>query len=86
MYILEELWLGNISPIEDAISQDASYHHALQQVIEQQQALKKWIPQERKDILFDYFDAETQLQGVAERVAFVQGVRIGAKLLLDILT
>ena len=85
MNILEELWLGNVSPIEDTVMQDASYKSALQQVIEKQQTLKGWMPPEGKAILFDYFEAEINLQGLAERAAFVQGIRIGAKLLLDML-
>ena len=82
MDILEELWLGNIAPIERAYPQKPEHRQALARVEENRQLLQCALPENAQKILDAYGEAEIQVQDHAERAAFSQGFRLGAKLML----
>ncbi|MBP3683525.1 MAG: hypothetical protein J6J12_01005 [Oscillospiraceae bacterium] len=84
MDILEELWLGNIAPIERAYPQKPEHRQALARVEENRQLLQWALPENAQKILDAYGEAEIQVQDHAERAAFIQGFRLGARLLLAI--
>jgi len=84
MDILEELWLGNIAPIEKAYPQKPEHRQALARVEENRQLLQRALPENAQKIPDAYGEAEIQVQDHAERAAFSQGFRLGAKLMLAI--
>jgi len=84
MDILEELWLGQVAPIEHAFPKTEEHRQAMRQIEKSRQALETMLPQEGQIILASYGEAEIQVQDHAERDAFAQGFRLGAKLMLAI--
>ena len=84
MDILEELWLGQVAPIERAFPKTDGYRKALREVEEKRQALEEMRSWKGENILAAYSDAEIRVQDYAERGAFALGFRLGAKLILAI--
>ena len=85
MRILEELWLGELSPIDAAMPRTKEYKKVLRCVIENQERLEKQLPQDAKQLLKSYDDAQIQLHDISERAAFSQGFCLGAKIMLAVL-
>ena len=84
MDILEELWLGQIAPIEQAFPKTEEHRQARHQVEKCRQVLESMLPQEGQIVLASYGDAEIQMRDYSEREAFAQGFRLGARLMLAI--
>jgi len=82
--ILEKLWLGQIAPIESAYPKTPAHRKALAKVEECRQNLLDMLPQAGQELLTTYSETEIQLQDYAERDAFSQGFRLGARLMLSI--
>ena len=83
MHILEDLWYG-ITPIETAVPQSEEYKQAMHKLVEDQKTLRNIVPENSKAVLTDYDDGQVKLQDLAERAAFVEGFRLGVKIILDV--
>lgn len=85
MYLLEELWKGNVTPDERAVRKGSPYQELQQASIECIERFRKELSPEGKKALDEYFDKEAQLADISEQDAFVRGVRIGARFILDVI-
>ena len=85
MYLLEDLWKGNITPDERAVRKGSPYQELQQASIECIEQFRKELSPEGKKALDEYFDKEAQLADISEQDAFVRGVRIGARFILDVI-
>ena len=83
--ILKALWRGEISPQERFFSKGSQYHSLLEKVCAEQKALLSTLSQEGKAHLESYESALWQLQSESEEEVFVQGFRLGALMMLDII-
>ena len=85
MLILEKLWNGEITPFEREILEKSEYQKISRRTTELQKAIYKELSAEGKTAFDEYCEKEQQLTDISEQDAFIKGVRIGAKLILDIL-
>ena len=84
MLILEQLWKGEISPIERGILENSKYQTLSRRTAELQSMIYKELSAEGQAKFDEYNDKDELLADIAEQDAFIKGVRFGAKFMLDI--
>jgi len=84
MDILEELWYGNICPMEIShIESKPEYKEALQLVNKNTERLKAQLTPEQTDLLLRYCESRNELSNITELDAFKSGFKIGAGLVIE---
>ena len=84
MYILEELWNGNITPSERVIRTGSQYAQLQKQLVAAEEDFRKELSPEGKAAYDTFCRKQAELSEISECDCFIRGVRIGARLLLDI--
>lgn len=84
MYVLNQLWRGEISPIERSIRPGSAYHKTIAEISEKMDALQKTLPPEEKEKVEALEDLKSELNLLVEEDLFLYGFRIGARMILDI--
>ncbi len=85
MYILEDLWSGNIQPYEQGFRQGDEYAKALRQTVEAENELDAMLTEEGKKAFQKYQTAQREVMVITDCQTFSKGFRMGAKIMLDIL-
>lgn len=85
MLILEKLWHGQIDPSERQVREDSEYQRISHEAIECMLTFHRELSTEGKSAFDEYYEKEQLLADISEQDAFIKGVRIGAKIILDIL-
>ena len=84
MYILEELWNGNITPSERVIRTGSQYAQLQKQLVAAEEDFRKELSPEGKAAYDTFCRKQAELSEISECDCFIRGVRVGARLLLDI--
>ena len=84
MYILEELWNGNVAPADRVIRTGSEYAQLQKQMVAAEDAFRKELSPEGKAAYDTFCRKQAELSEISECDCFIRGVRIGARLLLDI--
>ena len=84
MYILEDLWNGDITPSERVIRTGSQYAQLQKQLVAAEEDFRKELSPEGKAAYDTFCRKQAELSEISECDCFVRGVRIGARLLLDI--
>ena len=85
MYILEDLYTGNVRPGERSFKQNSQYSRALAQAVESGDALSKSLTEEQKKLFEAYMDAQRDVNILTDFETFIYSFKLGAKLMLDVL-
>ena len=85
MYILEDLWYGNVAPAERMIRKGSRYSKLQKQLVAAEDALREELSPDGKNAYEKICRNQTELAQIAECDSFIRGVRIGARLVLDIM-
>lgn len=85
MYILEDLWYGNVAPAERMIRKGSRYAKLQKQLVAAEDALREVLSSDGKNIYEEICQKQTEMAQIAECDSFIRGVRIGARLALDIM-
>ena len=85
MYILEDLYTGNVRPGERSFRQNSQYSRALAQAVESGDALIKSLTEEQKKLFEAYMDAQREVNILTDCETFIYSFKLGAKLMLDVL-
>lgn len=83
MYILHELWRGNITPSERRIREDSRFAQVLHENTALEQALCETLNKEQRKAYDKVYNGQVDMMGIAEEEAFILGYRIGVRLFLD---
>ena len=86
MFALFDLWDGNIHPAEDNCPTDQQYRTARKALVEQEDLFWKELSPAEKEAYEDLQNIRSEVVGRQEYYAFVQGFRLGVRLLLDALS
>lgn len=86
MSILEELYNGNISPIERFIKDGSEYSKLFNSVNENEDRLFEHLSREQKALYESIAESKGMLEGISEKEIFIDGFRLGARIMLEILT
>ena len=85
MYLLKTLWDGNVRPSERAVRVDSEYQTLRQEIITDLDQLNERLAPEEKLLLQAYSDKSMEAENISNEDAFISGVRIGARFILDVL-
>ena len=86
MQILEELYLGGVRPSEWSGKRNAQYRKALDDAIKADDAFRPTLTEEQKKLFEALLDAQRELNILTDAETFIYSFRIGAKIMMDVLT
>ncbi len=84
MYVLKDLYWGNISPTERSIRPGSDYKKASAQICEQINRLLEILTPEEKAQLEAIDSLRNNMATLAEEDMFIYGFRLGARIMLDV--
>ena len=84
--ILEELWYGNINPLEDSTAGNAEVKKLLNLVGRNRDKLCEDMTEQQKANLAKYDDSVNEMYGIIEQEAFKYGFRLGGKIMFETLS
>ena len=85
MYILDDLWYGNVAPSLRSFQKGSRYAEIIHELDECETALKKEVSQEGFQQLKILIDLQSELLDISERDSFTKGFQTGAKIIMDVL-
>jgi len=84
MYVLKELWRGNIAPAERFVRPGSDYKKASAKFCEEADRFLETLTPEEKKQWEAICDLRSDMTLLAEEDAFVIGFRLGARIMLDV--
>lgn len=84
--IIDDLYLGNINPNENTRIQHAEYLKLGKHSCEIEAVLRERLNKEDKKLFEDFTNAMGTMNAIEVRLRFIEGFRLGAQILLDVLT
>lgn len=85
MLFLEEFWNGNISPGEERYHSKKEYSKPWKIMEQCEEELKTRLSKEDWEVFTKYQDAEREVSCVSDSDSFIDGFRMGAKVIMDVL-
>lgn len=84
--ILEQLYIGKLTPEEDIIPEDPQYRMISGQVSNMMEMWKKKLSPEDFELLEQMLDLKVELHAMQNKACFVQGYKLGAKMTAEALS
>lgn len=85
MSILEELYNGNIAPIERAVKKGSEYYRLCKAVAEKEDKLFEELSCEKKAMYESIAESRLMIESISEEEIFIDGFRLGAQIMLEII-
>ena len=85
MRVLSELWYGNIEPQDRTIPRNSEHKKLLSKICEYEEKFRGIFSPEQQTEFEDYENATISVTAICEEAAFVEGFRLGAKIMLEVL-
>ena len=82
--ILEELWYGNINPLEDSTDGNTEVKKLLNHVGRNRDKLCEGLTEQQKADLAKYDDSVNEMYGIIEQEVFKYGFRLGGRIMMEI--
>ena len=84
--IIDDLYLGNINPNELTQIVHTEYKKLGKESVELQDWLLKNLESDSKKKFEDFVDKSYSMNAIEVRLRFIEGFRLGAQIMLDVLT
>lgn len=84
MYLLNDLWYGNVNPSERFARRGSEYKKVTAEAAECMDQLMAELTPKGSEILEEFLDKHVILSSISEEDTFIRGVRIGAQFILDV--
>ena len=84
MYVLDELWRGEITPSERGYRKDSPYAALVRQANETADIFYKELSPVGKKAYDEHSTQESKLADISECDSFIRGFRLGARMILDV--
>lgn len=81
---LEDLYYGNINPNEKTFKPKSEFSIACSHMADAEKKLREQINEEEKKLLSEALDANAQMTGIELTHMFVEGFRLGARLVIEV--
>ena len=81
MTVLENLWYGNIRPVESFVDGNTEYKSLLRLVANNREKLEATLSPEQAELFEKFYTAVNEMNSTAEVAAFSYGFRLGASLM-----
>lgn len=85
MLFLKDFWYGNISPGEGRYHSKKEYKEAWRLVESMEDKLKEQLSPEDFELFTQYHDAEGKAGDIENADIFIEGFRMGALIVMDVL-
>ena len=85
MYLLRDLWRCNIRPSERAVRAGSEYEALQKEITNGLEQLNEKLTPEGKLLFKEYYGKVLDAEDISNEEAFICGVRIGARFILDVL-
>lgn len=85
MYILKDLWYGNLAPNGRSFSPDGPYKKLLTRLLEQEEQISRELSESGQKLFDEYDKTQGDLLALSEEEVFIIGFRMGAQTMLDVL-
>ena len=82
--ILEELWYGNITPLEDSTDGNTEVKKLLNLVGRNRDKLCEGMTEQQKADLAKYDDCVNEMYGIIEQEVFKYAFRLGSRIMLEV--
>ena len=86
MSILEELYNGNICPADKYMKRGSEYYEISRFLANKEDVFLENLTQEQKALYEEILDKRTDQENIYTKEIFVEGFRLGAQIMLEILT
>ena len=86
MYLLKDLWYGNVNPSERYGRRGSEYMKLSKEVSDCMERLIEDLPPKSVELLDEFLDKRLILNSIMEEDSFIRGVRIGAQFILDVVS
>lgn len=83
MTTLENLWYGNIRPVEQFVEGNAEYKSLLRLVGNNREKLEATLTPEQAELFEKYYSAVNEMDSITEAAAFTYGFTLAVGLLID---
>lgn len=83
--IIESLYYGEISPLEQVFSNDSIYQNHLKCQVEVSQELESTLSEEQKTLFKDYQQKVNDTASYTNEQLFYRGFKTGARMVMEIL-
>lgn len=80
MSILEELWYGNIDPMEAVGCGGSHYKELMGLMARNREKITDKLDEDMQEVLETYDDNIREMDAISEKAAFIYGFRLGMKL------
>ena len=85
MFVLEDLWMGNVDPCARNFKRNSEYHNLLKELCDIGEQITEELNPEAKKMFLHYGDVQRRLIAIGEKDAFIDGFRLGGRLFLDVI-
>ena len=83
MTILENLWYGNIRPVEQFVEGNAEYRSLLRLVGNNREKFEATLSPEQAELFEKYYTSVNEMDSISEAAAFTYGFTLAVGLLID---
>ena len=81
MRMIEDLYYGNICPCEKSLTRGSEYSHLLELTVKNEENLYVLLSPQQKEAYEKVKDCITDMNNILEKEAFIDGFRLGMKLM-----
>lgn len=81
--ILEELWYGNIIPMEHSVGGNSHIKKLISLMGKNREKLSETLNDSQKELLARYDDAVNEMYAEIEKNAFIYGFRLGIRIVAE---
>ena len=82
MTVLEDLWYGNLHPVEEFLANNKEYKGLLRIVAKNRENLGATLNPEQAELFEKYHTATNEMNSVSEAAAFQYGFSLGVRLMI----
>lgn len=83
MRMIEELFYGNICPCEKSLTRGSEYSQLLNLAVKNEEKLAELLSPQQKEMFEKVKDCMTDMNNLLEKEAFIDGFRLGVKLVAE---
>lgn len=83
MRMIEELFYGNICPCEKSLTRGSEYSQLLNLEVKNEEKCSALLSPQQKELFEKVKDCMTDMNNILEREAFIDGFRLGVKLVAE---
>ena len=86
MFVLDKLWRGDLTPSEKFVRQGSEYRDKQLRISHIADQNTGELSQKGQELFQEFLAAQMELQYMEDQDTFIEGFRMGAGLLLDVVT